>query len=89
MDIQQIVENLKKDTTSVDEIIDGVGVAYAEQLCAALTAEGFKVVDGPTECKVAVFERHLRKGKRRVEVLASNFLGKFVQVESWGRPCNG
>jgi len=53
---------------------------FARELVSLLNADGFKKSKSYDYCSKASYEATIAKGKRRINVVAANFMGQFVNI---------
>lgn len=77
----QILERLNA-RASIDVQVEQ-GVSFARDLADDLLRDGWKTYDTFSYCKKALFEAHLEKEGRRVEIISSHFMGEFTLIRSF------
>ena len=84
MTIEEILHNLEEpNRQAFSTNLDG----YHGQLIVQKARElGFRDRESHSECQVASYERHLGKAGWCLDVIQSNFLGSFTDVNLYHSP---
>ena len=77
LEVAQKIEN-----ELLNEQYDNVDHNFQRDVTNALLALGWQYCSSSSRCKVASEETHLNKGGKYVELITSNFMGRFTQIST-------